>query len=1205
AVVESLEFGEPVLSAVSTVTGQPVEPGLWTDPGYWVEQVRKTVRFGDAVVALEGSGISALLELGPDAALTGVAKEVLGSGVTAVAAQRRDRDEVESWLSALARLYVTGTPVQWPCAAAPELELPTYPFQHQRYWPRMPEPAVTLGRYAVTWTPIAETPSGVSEGRWLLVADEAEQDALAPFLARIEDRLDRLTVPTTGADPRDALAAAGTDLAAYDGILARLDLASTIALLQAVPEDAETTKLWAITRGAVRAAPDDCAPDPEQALIWGFGRSAALESPQRWGGLLDLPADAADADDADADDANDRMADLVAQALAGAGGEDQIAVRATGNLGRRLAPVAAPVGEPSWQPRGTILITGGTGALGAQVARRLAAGGAEHLVLAGRRGIDAPGATALRDELTELGATVTVEACDVADPAAVEALVAGLPGTLTAVVHTAGAVRTTGVADLSVADLDEVLSAKVGGARNLDRALGDTPLDAFVLFSSIAGVWGSGGQAGYAAANAYLDALAERRHDQGRAATAIAWGPWTGGGMAAENDAEEYLLRRGLRALDPEAAVDILQAVATGAAATLTVADVDWPRFAATFAYARRSRLLDDIPQAAVPEQPATTGPTAGVAAGLADRLRDLPADRAEQVLVDLVRARAAAILGYGGLAEVPERRAFQEIGVDSLTAVELRDALRAETGLNLPATIVFDHPTPTALARYLRDSLLGGTARQATPDAPVAVDEPVAIVGIGCRYPGGVRGPEDLWRLVAGGEDAVAGFPDDRGWDLDGLYDPDPDQPGGVYVREGAFLDGVAGFDADFFGISPREAVAMDPQQRLLLETAWEAIERAGLDPDDLRGSRTGVFVGANNHDYATLLLDAESMQGHVATGTAGSVLSGRLAYVLGLEGPAITVDTACSSSLVALHMAVQSLQRGECRTALVGGVTIMATPGTYLEFARQRGLAPDGRCKAFADSADGTGWGEGVGMLLVERLSDAQRLGHPIVAVVRGSAINQDGASNGLTAPNGPAQERVIRAALANAGLTPGDVDAVEAHGTGTKLGDPIEAQALLATYGQDRSGDRPLWLGSIKSNIGHTQAAAGVAGIIKMVMAMHAGVLPRTLHVDAPSSHVDWSSGQVQLLTEEREWVGDRPRRAAVSSFGMSGTNAHVVLEQAPAAEQEPAPVEQVSTPGGVVPWVVSGRSVEALGAAVGSLAEWASAGSVDVGAVAAGL
>ncbi|WUN29645.1 SDR family NAD(P)-dependent oxidoreductase [Kitasatospora sp. NBC_00315] len=1035
--------------------------------------------------------------------------------------------------------------------------------------------AVADGLFEVSWSPV---PAAADQGAAVPVVWEWRSEQGAEVVASVH-------------------AASHAALAAVQAHLASADRPDAV--------------LVAVTRGAV-ALPGEDVVDVAASAVWGLVRSVQSEHPGRFI-LVDADADAE-----------------VDVALLVASGEPQLVVRGGVVRAARLARAVVAQAQAPGLAGGAVIVTGGTGGVGGVLARRLVAEhGAGAVVLASRRGAAAGGVAELVADLESAGAVVRVVACDVSDRAAVAGLVASVPEgfELRGVVHAAGVLDDGVVGSLTPERIDRVLAAKADAAWFLHEATADAPLELFSVVSSLSGVLGAPGQANYAAANAFLDALAVHRRARGLAGQSVSWGLWGEiGGMGGRlsDDAAARVRASGVVPLTTAQAVELFDAAVAGGPAHLVAVRWDLPALRRQAGVGELTPMLAEL----VPAVRRTAASGESVSQ-LESRLRALDEAGQRRLLTELVSSTAATVLGHESATAVGPNTAFKDLGLDSLGGVNVRNRLQQATGLSLPASLVFDYPNATALADLLLNRLMSnGASAAVVPRVPVSMtahggSDPIVVVGMACRYPGGVDSPEALWELVRSGGSGIGDFPADRGWDVDDLFDPDPDAVGKSYVRRGSFLSDVAGFDAGFFGISPREAVAMDPQQRLMLEVSWEAFERAGIDPADLRGSRTGVFSGVMSQEYRQLEAEPDGDSGGFGAGVMGSVVSGRVSYVLGLEGPAVSVDTACSSSLVTLHLAVQALRGGECDLALAGGVTVMATADTFVEFSRQRGLALDGRCKAFGEGADGTGWGEGAGVVVLERLSDARRLGHSVLAVVAGSAVNQDGASNGLTAPNGPSQQRVIRAALASAGLGVGDVDVVEGHGTGTVLGDPIEAQALLATYGQRPVGVEPLWLGSLKSNVGHTQAAAGVGGVIKMVEALRRGVLPRTLGVDVPSSHVDWSAGRVELLAEQRVWpqVG-RPRRAAVSSFGLSGTNAHVIMEQAPEVsepvEQDPqqAPDVEVAGPAGqesqqapdASVWVVSGRTREALAAQAQAVVEWLEADeseSVTVADVAGAL
>ncbi|RPF30606.1 type I polyketide synthase [Streptomyces sp. TLI_185] len=1025
----------------------------------------------------------------------------------------------------------------------------------------------------------------------------AARRALGPAQVRIE--VHAVGLPPTHTSCAGVLTEVGSEVeglapgtrgVVLTGATPGSELVADARLVAVVPDDLPFTTAVAVS--LVPAAPG-CGPGARGDVLAGATPGSELVADARpvAGVPDDLPFTVAAAVSPGAAE-GERLAEALRAAVHAPVHPQVFPVTAVREAVRRRKASGRPVvldlvGRPALVPTdGTVLITGGLGAVGRQIARLLAEQGVPRLLLTSRQGAADPRAAEVVAELSALGADVEVGSCDVADATALAGVLAGVGEALPlrGVVHCAGVLADGVLAELTPERLAQVLRPKVDGAAHLHRMTAGLPLELFLLISSAAGVVGNAGQANYAAANVYLDQLAHHRRALGLPAVSISFGAWAGEGLAAEHADLERMARLGHRALTPEQGRALVELSLRRRTPHLLAWHLDLPRLRDNAA--ATGTLWTSLLSSPRPDRQ--------IGRGLADRLARLTdSERAARVL-ELVCEEAARALGLPSSRSVRPDQPLRDLGMDSVTAVDLRNRLGTRIGVRLPATLLFDHPTPARLADHLLATALapdGGRLRHAAPDgqqvrttAP-ASDEPVAVIATACRLPGAADSPQDLWRLVAEGRDAVGPFPAGR-WDVESLYDPDPEAPGKSYAREGGFLDDIDAFDAAFFGITPNEAAAMDPQQRLLLETAWESVERAGIVPAELAGSTTGVYVGMFAGDYlAGARLD--QLDGYVGTGSALSVASGRLAYTLGLNGPALTVDTACSSSLVAVHLAAQALRAGECDLALAGGVTLMVTPQTFVEFSRLRGLSPTGRCRSFSDAADGAVWAEGAGMVVLKRLSDARRDGDEVLAVLRGTAVNQDGRSQGLSAPNGPAQEQVIRRALELSGLAPADIDYVEAHGTGTTLGDPIEANALAEVFGASRPAGRPLYLGSLKSNIGHAQAASGVAGLIKVIQSLRHEMLPRTLHADTPSRHVDWADSGLHVLREAVAWpAGERLRRAGVSAFGISGTNAHVIVEEAPPVDTpseqgEPAPLKRL--------FVLSARTEEAVRGQAARLAE----------------
>ena len=1082
-------------------------------------------------------------------------------------------------------------------------------------------------RYEIRWDKSPNPLSGTDseEVSWLLVGTHSP--ALQPLVDAITARGQRhrfVDLPTSDADETalaETLRTAAADgpalrilnVAALDAdldpgaaqSLLRMQhrvLSGTRHLFTAATSADLRAPIWLLTRGAQRVVDADVVV-PEQTALWGFGRAAALELPQAWGGLADLPTDATG-------DEWPRLLERITAPIDTAPREDQIALRGqTVHLPRLVRRSGQPSGKPL-ELRGdaTYLVTGGVGAIGLEIAGYLAAHGAGRLVLTSRRAPDEAVQRRVDALAAQHGCEIRVVAADVADAHAVARLLgtvrAELPP-LAGIVHAAGEIGTTPLSGLDDAELDRVFAGKVWGAWHLAEAATGLHLDFFVSTSSIASVWGGFGQTAYAAANAYLDGLAARLRAQGVPATSVNFGPWSVGMADAESRAR--LEQRGVRTLSPADAlaglVDVVNAASAAGPAHGVVARIDWARFLPLYQQAGRRAFLAELESDVPADHTATPAATATGRTPLVERLVNAPVQQRRRLITDYLRD-AVADITLVDAAEIREDAGFFDLGMDSLMAVEMRRRIEAGVGKDIPVTVVMDHPRLSDVADYLLGDVLGlgetpdDAAPALAPTVTNRADEPIAIVAVSCRFPG-APDPEAFWKLLSGGVDAIREVPEDR-FDIDEFYDPDPDTAGKTYTRFGGFLDGIDGFDPEFFGISPREAVWIEPQQRLTLETVWEGLERAGYSPASLRGSRTGIFMGVAANEYAPLLSGGSiaEIEPHFITGNALNAISGRVAFTLGLEGPAVAVDTACSSALVAVHQAAQALRFGDCDMALAGGVNVLLSPVTMVAASRARMLSPVGRCKTFDASADGYVRSEGCGVLVLKRLSDAERDGDRIAAVISSSAVNQDGASSGLTVPNGGAQQRLIGTVLARAGLTGGDVDYLEAHGTGTPLGDPIEVQAAAAAFAGSRAADRPLLMGSVKTNIGHTESASGAAGLIKVVLSLQHELLPESLHFDTPSPHIPWDALPVRVVDEATPWQANgRPRRAGVSSFGFTGTNAHVLIEEAP-ARVEIAP--ESTSPVGVL--ALSARSPEALAALARRYDTWLSVHpDVDLAAV----
>jgi acyl transferase domain-containing protein len=1114
-------------------------------------------------------------------------------------------------LETLADLYVKGIAVDWHAFEGarrnPQITLPTYTFQRQKC--RLEDDGNSFLKsnlYTIEW---AEQPTeslvkerllsdSIQAGDyWLIFSDRAGYGkAFAELLGKYDqkvivafagDEYERIEQNVYEINPIDtshykqlleeffllsqhstariihlwSLDSASTDQleetslreSQLSGCSSLLHLTRAIA---AIPK--EIAHMWTVTRGAVSVGSESESVAVAQSPLWGFAKVVGLEHPELFKAAIDLDPSLTISDPALK---ASELTSLLAEVLA-PGDETQVAFRTGKRYVPRITRASLPAVERmSISSDATYLITGGLGALGLKVADWLVAQGARHLALIGRRNPKSASAEESIRKLEAQGAQIICAQADVADRERMTEVLTRIAETappVRGIIHAAGVAGYTDIDNLEQVELESVLHPKVDGAWQLHRLTKDMDLDFFICFSSISSAWGSRGQAHYSAANSFLDALAYYRKAAGLPALSVNWGPWAGGGMISA-EVETLLRRVGARTITSDEAIETLSLLPATGWPQVVVADIDWELFAASYEIKGRRPLIERLRITRVTtakDQPSN----------LLKQLESLRAIDRNRMLTELVQREASQVLGLGSASALNAQAGLFEMGMDSLMALEFRGRLESVVSHALPATLVFDHPTVEAVVDFLlRDifSLVDNTTQdQATVNNcknDTWLSEPIAVIGLGCRFPGGANDPESYWRLLRDGIDAVREVPRER-WNLDDYYDPDPDKPGKMYSRHGGFIQDVDKFDAAFFRISPREAASMDPQQRLALEVTWEALENAGQSCDELKGTRTGVFIGITTNDYAQLMranAEVNRLDGYFFTGNPLNTTAGRISYTLGLEGPSMAIDTACSSSLVSVHQACQSLRSGESDMALAGGVNLVLTPENSVAVCKTRALSPTGRCKTFSADADGFVRSEGCGIVVLKLLSKAEADGDRVLAIIRGSAINQDGASSGFTVPNGNAQQAVIRRALGQ--INPVEVSYVEAHGTGTALGDPIEVLSLANVFGSGRSASTPLIIGSVKTNIGHAESAAGIASLIKVVLGLVKEEIPPSLHFERPNPHIPWNQLPVQVCDFVKPWKrAEKPRIAGISAFGASGTNAHLIVEEAPPVQtyQQPS-------------------------------------------------